>query len=419
MPEDSYAYVVATFQASPSLDYVSGPEHPPSPVYVPEFVPQPVYLEFMPAEDEILLAKEEPLHAAASPTTESPAVDHAPSAEETEPFETDESATTPPPHPSYRVTARMSIRPQTPISLPADTKIARLMAIPTPPPLPLSSLSSPLPQIPSPPLPLLSPQPTDPTYDEVPLGYREARLRLSAEGGEILEADMPLRKRVNRLFRDRRYHAHTASLMEGEARASRTAWAQSMDSSYAAHYSRDTAGGDQGVVGSRPQATGTDCAEVMSDSADCSSRTDLDLSGRQKWHQKEPPEPTPPLQQPPPLLLNTNDDDNHVLGTSAKRTERVTHECAYPDFMKCQSLNFKGTERVVELTQWFEKIETVFCISNCSMENQIKFPTCTLLGSALTWWNSHVITIGPDFAYAMTWVDLKKMILTSTARGAR
>nr|GFC80504.1 hypothetical protein [Tanacetum cinerariifolium] len=61
------------------------------------------------------------------------------------------------------------------------------------------------------------------------------------------------------------------------------------------------------------------------------------------------------------------------------------------------------TEGLVELTQWFEKMETVFRISNCSVENQIKFSTCTLLGSALIWWNSHVITVGPDVAYAMTW----------------
>ncbi|GJV41064.1 putative reverse transcriptase domain-containing protein [Tanacetum coccineum] len=44
-------------------------------------------------------------------------------------------------------------------------------------------------------------------------------------------------------------------------------------------------------------------------------------------------------------------------------------------------------------------METVFRISNCSMENQIKFSTCTLLGNALTWWNSHVRTIGNDIAY--------------------
>nr|GEU70290.1 reverse transcriptase domain-containing protein [Tanacetum cinerariifolium] len=76
--------------------------------------------------------------------------------------------------------------------------------------------------------------------------------------------------------------------------------------------------------------------------------------------------------------------------------------------MKCKPLNFKGTKGVVELTKWFDKMETVFLISNCSVENQIKFSTCTLLGSALTWWNSYVMTVGPDVAYAMTWVDLKK-----------
>nr|GFC42063.1 hypothetical protein [Tanacetum cinerariifolium] len=31
---------------------------------------------------------------------------------------------------------------------------------------------------------------------------------------------------------------------------------------------------------------------------------------------------------------NTNDDDSHNSGTCARRTEQVTHECTYPDFMK-------------------------------------------------------------------------------------
>ncbi|GKB27071.1 putative reverse transcriptase domain-containing protein [Tanacetum coccineum] len=76
--------------------------------------------------------------------------------------------------------------------------------------------------------------------------------------------------------------------------------------------------------------------------------------------------------------------------------------------MKCQPLNFKGMEGVVELIQWFEKMEIVFSISSCSVENQIKFSTCTLLAGALTWWNSHVRTVGHDVAYAMTWTYLKK-----------
>ncbi|GJZ24514.1 putative reverse transcriptase domain-containing protein [Tanacetum coccineum] len=55
-----------------------------------------------------------------------------------------------------------------------------------------------------------------------------------------------------------------------------------------------------------------------------------------------------------------------------------------------------GTEEFVALTQWIEKMETVFRISNCSVENQIKFLTCTLLENALTWWNSHVRTVAID-----------------------
>ncbi|GKE25937.1 hypothetical protein Tco_1441321, partial [Tanacetum coccineum] len=216
MPEDPYAYVVAAFQAPPSPDYVLGPEYPPSLKFVPE--------------DEILLAEEQPLPAADSPTADSPgyipkshpeedpkedddedpeedpvdypadagddgddedkpsdddedeevdieaddeeeeehpaptdsivvalpAINQAPSAEETKPFETDESAATPPPHPTYRVIARISIPAPVPIPVWSDAEVAKLLAISTPPPSPLSPWSSPLPQIPFPPLPPIS-----------------------------------------------------------------------------------------------------------------------------------------------------------------------------------------------------------------------------------------------------------------------
>nr|GEV29274.1 hypothetical protein [Tanacetum cinerariifolium] len=42
----------------------------------------------------------------------------------------------------------------------------------------------------------------------------------------------------------------------------------------------------------------------------------------------------------------------------------VAHECTYRDFLKCLSLICNGTEGVVGLTRWFEKIEIVFHISN-------------------------------------------------------
>ncbi|GJT12083.1 reverse transcriptase domain-containing protein [Tanacetum coccineum] len=107
-----------------------------------------------------------------------------------------------------------------------------------------------------------------------------------------------------------------------------------------------------------------------------------------------------------------NGDDSHTSGIGARRAERVVRECTYQDFTKCQPLYFKGTEGVVNLTQWFERMETVFRISNCTVENQVKFATCTLMGAALTWWNSHVRTVTNEVAYTMTWADLKKKMTT-------
>ncbi|GKA52537.1 reverse transcriptase domain-containing protein [Tanacetum coccineum] len=65
---------------------------------------------------------------------------------------------------------------------------------------------------------------------------------------------------------------------------------------------------------------------------------------------------------------------------------------------------------VVGLTRWFEKMVTIFYISNCPEVYQVKYVTCTLLDSALTWWNSHKRTIGVDVAFAMTWRDLMKLM---------
>ncbi|GJV03682.1 hypothetical protein Tco_1337251 [Tanacetum coccineum] len=47
---------------------MSGHEYPP----LPEFVPKPVYPEFMPPEDDVLPVEEQPLTAAVSPTANLP-----------------------------------------------------------------------------------------------------------------------------------------------------------------------------------------------------------------------------------------------------------------------------------------------------------------------------------------------------------
>nr|GEW41175.1 putative reverse transcriptase domain-containing protein [Tanacetum cinerariifolium] len=104
--------------------------------------------------------------------------------------------------------------------------------------------------------------------------------------------------------------------------------------------------------------------------------------------------------QPLNWALQSSHEDN-------PRHVQTTRPCFYVDFMKCHPLNFKGNEGVVGLTRWIKKMESVFNISGCAIENQVNFATCTLLDAALTWWNGQIRTLGPE-AYAMTWEVLKK-----------
>ncbi|GKF01213.1 hypothetical protein Tco_0028136, partial [Tanacetum coccineum] len=90
-----------------------------------------------------------------------------------------------PPPPVHRTKARISILAQAHVPFLSKEEVERFLAISTPPPSPLTPLSSPLPQIPSsplpvsPPLPVSSPPPpASPTY---PLGFRVAMIWLRAE----------------------------------------------------------------------------------------------------------------------------------------------------------------------------------------------------------------------------------------------
>ncbi|GJX57355.1 reverse transcriptase domain-containing protein [Tanacetum coccineum] len=107
---------------------------------------------------------------------------------------------------------------------------------------------------------------------------------------------------------------------------------------------------------------------------------------------------------------NGEGDGSHNSDTRIRGTIRTPRKCTYKDFLNCKTLSFKGTEGVVVLSQWFEKMESVFYISNYAVENQVKFATCTFFRNALTWWNSHMKTVTQDVAYAIDCKTLKKMM---------
>nr|GFC72593.1 putative reverse transcriptase domain-containing protein [Tanacetum cinerariifolium] len=51
-------------------------------------------------------------------------------------------------------------------------------------------------------------------------------------------------------------------------------------------------------------------------------------------------------------------------------------------------MEIMGAKGAVGLARWFEKIESLFHISNCPPKYQVKYASCTLQNSALTWWNA-------------------------------
>ncbi|GKE70365.1 hypothetical protein Tco_1528437, partial [Tanacetum coccineum] len=94
------------------------------------------------ADDMDIEAEEEEEHPAPADSVVVALPSIVPSAEETKPFETDESAATPPPYPAYRMTARITIPELVHVPVWSDSEVARLLAISSPPASPLSLWSS-------------------------------------------------------------------------------------------------------------------------------------------------------------------------------------------------------------------------------------------------------------------------------------
>nr|GEV88975.1 retrotransposon protein, putative, Ty1-copia subclass [Tanacetum cinerariifolium] len=233
MLEDPYIEVALLAPHSP--DYILGPEELEHALPLPNYVPGPEHADdeiAYPEEDDdedpekdpvnypadggndgddeewslededmdIKADEEEEEHPAPSDSVfvALPAADQAPYAEETRPFETDESAATPPPYLAYRMTAMISIPTLVPVPAWSDSKVARFLAMSTPLSSPLSPLSSPPPRIPflplppilSPPSPVLSPTP--PPSPIRSLGYRAAMIRLSDVPSSGIPPPLPI-----------------------------------------------------------------------------------------------------------------------------------------------------------------------------------------------------------------------------------
>nr|GEX40125.1 putative reverse transcriptase domain-containing protein [Tanacetum cinerariifolium] len=99
-----------------------------------------------------------------------------------------------------------------------------------------------------------------------------------------------------------------------------------------------------------------------------------------------------------------NADGTAVRGTGP--TVPKLTGCTYATFIKCGLLPFNGIEGAVGLCQWFEKLESVFQISECKEKDRVNFAMATLRGRALTWWNGRTKAMGIEAANNTPWSEL-------------
>ncbi|GKA28459.1 hypothetical protein Tco_0714627 [Tanacetum coccineum] len=203
-----------------------------------------------------------------------------------------------------------------------------------------------------------------------------------------------LNARVNSLFRDRPYHRHTALALDREAVYARIAWTSSEERSAA--------------IEAHVRTLEAQVATLITQTTSLQTRLTSAL-GRIATLEARDPEPQDgPAEAGSSCVAaalaerdasrSRDGDNSHGSGTGGRRQVPTQRECTYTDFLKCQPMNFKGTEGVVGLTQWAEKMESVFLISNCAITSQ-----------CLKWWELTRKGLSDCmFAIYMPWTCLGK-----------
>ncbi|GJR87945.1 putative reverse transcriptase domain-containing protein [Tanacetum coccineum] len=105
------------------------------------------------------------------------------------------------------------------------------------------------------------------------------------------------------------------------------------------------------------------------------------------------------------------------VGGAGPAAPEITR-CTYVTFMKCDPQPFKGTEGAVGLCQWFEKLESVFRISDCKERDKVKFATATLQGRFDDLVGiGRIASMGIDAANGTPWTEPEHLKVEQYIRG--
>ncbi|GJZ02265.1 hypothetical protein Tco_0520226 [Tanacetum coccineum] len=107
-------------------------------------------------------------------------------------------------------------------------------------------------------------------------------------------------------------------------------------------------------------------------------------------------------------------EDHEKKRASSSNTEGSSSSggCSHKTFMNGKPHSFNGTEGVVGLTRWMEKMEQVFGTCKCAEQDKVVYAASTFEGRALTWWNGNIRTLGLENANKIPWTEFKEMMTT-------
>ncbi|GJU23336.1 reverse transcriptase domain-containing protein [Tanacetum coccineum] len=329
-------------------------------------------------------AEEEEEHLALADSVVAPVVDHVPSSEETESVETDESAPTPrspqtivPFSQTCLRRSRKTVKLKPPMSPSLEARIAEYAVAPippSPPPSPLSPWSSPLPQIPSLPLPpppsSLHLPPHVPTL--LPLPSSPLPPLLASLLYEVKESSNAASRPagclgINYRFIDtldaktKRQRAEEGHLVTalGEIRALQA---------------RDQACADA------PEGTASTTIGLVFSFLVSDNHNNMPLSRSSATARAAPAIVRATVAAAPMTAIAVEQLIEARVSVALANHETLRNSTnGHGDRSHNFGIGNKGTTRT-----------PLFHISNYAMENQVKFATCTFVGNALTWWNSHM-----------------------------
>nr|GEY33553.1 putative reverse transcriptase domain-containing protein [Tanacetum cinerariifolium] len=376
-----------------------GRAHPLSPSYIPDpmeldehapvYVLEPQHPEYhAPSHDDIQVEDDD--DDPEEDPEEDPSEEHEPEnddedpeedpneeheskgSEETKPFEEDEIAITPPPR---HHGARISVRPQTPM----DTSTQALINA-------FASGSSPFP------LP-----PTSPAYDQASerrmmTSIEEVNLRVSYQAQVHRQESENLYTQLLDAQTDRRDIRLEIDVVRGQ----RTAYETELQEVHQAYLSSEARNREllaqletlethmsrmewQWQSAEDLAVTQMMCIHTVEARARADTVEDADSNcyrimpvTRQGTNDAMTPESIQAMinRAIQRNSTHTQDDASQSLGEGLRRPVQPARVCSYTDFIKCQPLNFKGTEGIVGLSQWLKKMESVFHISDCAIDNQ-------------------------------------------------